>query len=207
MRRVVGALLLVLGGCAFNPSGLEGGVGPTDDAPGSLTDAQRPDGTPSPIDARIDAPQVPIDAPPCGDIDHDGICDDQDDWDCGATKPSVIFPGDLGSRSIQGAGIGIGVPPPSVVQLAPSEQTTISIDIGTQSTNGGSYRIGEVNGRFYGCRNANQDLLGWLSVTFSAGTTRGTAVALTAQYTSNCSGSDWQGGAPSGPIIAHYCIR
>ncbi len=78
VRRLIAVVLV--GGCSFEHGVLapgDGGGSGSVDASGVASDA-------AVIDAAIDA--RPID-PPCEDADEDGVCNDIDDWPCGA-KPS-----------------------------------------------------------------------------------------------------------------------
>jgi hypothetical protein len=79
------ALLVLVAACGFTaPAGT---AQPGDDAqPPPPADAPPEIDAPVPpaIDAAIDAPILPIDAP-CADDDMDGTCDAVDTWPCGAT--------------------------------------------------------------------------------------------------------------------------
>lgn len=76
--RVVVFVSLTAMGCGFQPSSTV----QTGDANGSALDAADLDGMPH-ADAKVF-----LDAPSCPDDDHDGVCNAQDDWPCGA-KPTA----------------------------------------------------------------------------------------------------------------------
>ncbi|MBV8756949.1 MAG: hypothetical protein JO257_06735 [Deltaproteobacteria bacterium] len=102
------AVLSVLAACSFQPRSAVVGQG---DAPPGSPDGPHVDARP--VDAR------PIDAPPpdaCSDQDGDGVCDNVDDWPCGA-KPAS---------------------PPSTVVTSPGSQTTATL---TQISANGSQLV------------------------------------------------------------------
>lgn len=201
MRAVVALLVGLAGstGCAFDPVGTGGAA--TDDA-------QDSDATSSSIDAPtptpIDAPTPTVDAA-CGDLDRDGICDDQDDWDCGAVRPSVAFPATAGSGRVEDSVVALQGP---TAQVQPREGIGIGVNVGGAQS--GAYRIGEAGGRYLGCVRGNATLptTTWLApILFNAqDAVTGQPVALVYQHTSSC-GTGWMGGAPSSPIIGYYCVR
>ena len=81
--RVVVALSVACAACGFQPSP---GTQTGDDAPAGTHDAAILD---APGHVFLDAPpKVFMDAAPCNDDDHDGVCNDSDDWPCGA-KPAA----------------------------------------------------------------------------------------------------------------------
>jgi hypothetical protein len=83
--RVVLFVIPAVLGCGFRPSP---GTQLGDDATGAALDAAAdPDGALAHPDAKVFS-----DAPPCADDDHDGVCNEQDDWPCGAkpTAPPIL---------------------------------------------------------------------------------------------------------------------
>lgn len=77
-------LFVTAAGCSFSPNAVQQG---DDDAGTHGSDGEKLDagGGKVYLDA---ASKVYMDAP-CADVDHDGICDDVDDWLCGPTKPTA----------------------------------------------------------------------------------------------------------------------
>jgi hypothetical protein len=76
------AILLLVAACSFEHgrpvTGGSNGAGDNPDA-STVVDV-------APTDVTVVTP--PMDAPPCADADTDGVCDDADDWPCGA-KPAA----------------------------------------------------------------------------------------------------------------------
>ena len=82
------AALVLLAGCGF--SAPAGTAQPGDGSQPPPSDAPKADAAPMPmIDAPIDSPIQPIDAP-CQDDDGDGQCNSLDTWPCG---PTPTMPG------------------------------------------------------------------------------------------------------------------
>ncbi|HEX5058190.1 MAG TPA: hypothetical protein VFV99_02465 [Kofleriaceae bacterium] len=104
MVRLAVVWSVVLAACTFEHGiPVPGGSGNNPDAPV----VSSPDG---PVLTPVDAPTVlpvdatPVDAP-CGDADSDGVCDNVDDWPCGAkpTDPGTMMTmtGSNGATSIR----------------------------------------------------------------------------------------------------------
>ncbi len=196
MRAASATIALGLAACAFDPTGQRS----------QATDGSPDDPDSGGLDAgAIDAAMPTPDAP-CPDLDRDGTCDPDDDWDCGPTAPVVNFPAIDGAGRIQNTAVGVLASP--VEQLAPGEFRALSVDIGGART--GAYRIGEAGGRFLGCRTSAELIpaTSWFQpISLTAGSTvNGTPIALAYQHTPTC-GSGWAGPAPTGPIIGYYCVR
>lgn len=78
---------LFVAGCGFTPSAPNGVAGP--DASDSVSDGP---GSAVPMDAPA---HVFMDAPSCGDDDDDGVCNEVDDWPCGAKPQAIVAQHDL----------------------------------------------------------------------------------------------------------------
>jgi hypothetical protein len=85
-------LLTVFAGCSFSVTGETGGAGADASATDSSISPVDPDAGIRDAARAIDGKAV---APPpdaCPDADNDGVCDDVDDWPCGAKPAAIAVP-------------------------------------------------------------------------------------------------------------------
>lgn len=200
LRSSIGAV--VFAGCAFEPAGLA----PSGDDVETPIDARTADGA-----LALDGPSI-IDAGACGDVDRDGICDTDDDWNCGPIRPTLALPTTFAGLTISEVSINFG---DAYEQSGPNQSGVFGVRYDFTDGNASQsdqIEIGVAGGTRLDCRGPGDTTFGW-STPISYRTSSAGVVRLTAQvaHENNCSAGPrtdgWAGPAPTSPIIGAICVR
>ena len=200
--------------CSFQPARLRP---PGQDAPAPGLDAARP--------ADAATPDAPVaDAPPdaCTDEDQDGVCDDQDDWLCGAnpTPPpsTVTITRNQGAVTMTDISLGGA----QVLTAAPSQMLPMSFHYAITDTSCPKDCIDQIE---YGLEPGGRIGCGYDDDTPKAGGASGTVTRMVKapstpgiyelrtnlgqNYGCTYKGAStwWQGTPPSGNDIALLCVH